>query len=204
MMEVAERTRFEDRVQTVRDTLQERPNGQTDWVAFYREILGVGGLLDELFGTGEHRQLFERTEEYALIQQMVAKLREKSKMARDNGDESTRVITVRLPESLHEALLSEAYHHKTSMNQLCISKLLQVIAGELVPSDLKRRNKERAARTRSTRRAAAEQNEQNEQNQQPEVRPVEPTEEVQPNPLAVGGVPRSHSFTDSMTGGRPF
>lgn len=201
MMEVAERTRFEDRVQTVRDTLQERPNGQTDWVAFYREILGVGGLLDELFGTGEHRQLFERTEEYALIQQMVAKLREKSKMARDNGDESTRVITVRLPESLHEALLSEAYHHKTSMNQLCISKLLQVIAGELVPSDLKRRNNERAARTRSTRRAAAEQNEQNEQ---PEVRPAEPTEEIQPNPLAVGGVPRSHSFTDSMTGGRPF
>jgi predicted HicB family RNase H-like nuclease len=201
MMEVAEGTRFEDRVHKVRATLQERPNGQTDWVSFYREILGVGGLLDELFGTGEQRQQFERTEDYAMIQQTVAKLREKSKVARDNGDESTRVITVRLPESLHEALLSEAYHHQTSMNQLCISKLLQVIAGELVPSDLKRRNNERAARTRSTRRAAAE---QNQQNQQPEVHPVELTEEIQPNPLAVGGVPRSHSFTDSMTGGRPF
>lgn len=198
MMDVAERAQFEDRVKKVRAAVEERPNGQTDWVAFYREILGVGGLLDELFGTGEQRKLFERTEEYAMIQQAVAKLREKSKLARDNGDESTRVITVRLPESLHEALLSEAYLHQTSMNQLCISKLLQVIAGDLVPSDLKRRNNERAARTRANRRDAAP------QNLQPELPSVEPEEPTPPNPLAVGGMTRSHSFSDSMTGGRPF
>ena len=42
----------------------------------------------------------------------------------------TRVITVRLPESLHEALKAEAVDHKTSMNKLCISKLLQALIDE--------------------------------------------------------------------------
>ncbi len=198
MMDVAERARFDEHVKKVRTTLEEGPNGRTDWVAFYREILGVGGLLDELFGTGKQRKLFEETEEYRMIQKMVAKLRETSKLARDNGDESTRVITVRLPESLHEALLSESHQHQTSMNQLCISKLLQVIAADLVPSDLKRRNNERAARKRAQRQESVPPTEQ------PEVQPVEPKEHTPSTPLAVGGVSGLHSFSDSMTGGRPF
>jgi predicted HicB family RNase H-like nuclease len=45
------------------------------------------------------------------------------------------VITVRLPQSLHEALKDEAHAHRTSMNQLCISKLLQFIDGDFVPND---------------------------------------------------------------------
>ena len=34
--------------------------------------------------------------------------------------EPTRVITVRLPKSLHESLRAEAHDRKTSMNKLCI------------------------------------------------------------------------------------
>jgi hypothetical protein len=45
------------------------------------------------------------------------------------------VITVRLPKSLHESLRAEAHDRHTSMNKLCISKLLQVVDGELVPSE---------------------------------------------------------------------
>ena len=48
-------------------------------------------------------------------------------------DEPTQVITVRLPKSLHEALRVEADEHHTSMNKLCISKLLQFIDHERVP-----------------------------------------------------------------------
>jgi predicted HicB family RNase H-like nuclease len=44
-------------------------------------------------------------------------------------------ITVRLPKSLHESLRAEAHDRKTSMNQLCISKLLQVIDAEMVVSE---------------------------------------------------------------------
>ena len=41
----------------------------------------------------------------------------------------------RLPKSLHESLRHEAHERKTSMNQLCISKLLQIIDEKLVPND---------------------------------------------------------------------
>jgi predicted HicB family RNase H-like nuclease len=46
------------------------------------------------------------------------------------------VITVRLPKSLHESLRAEAHDRRTSMNKLCISKLLQVIDDELVPAEM--------------------------------------------------------------------
>lgn len=38
-------------------------------------------------------------------------------------DEPTKVITVRLPTSFHQALISQAYAHQTSLNTLCLSKL---------------------------------------------------------------------------------
>jgi hypothetical protein len=46
----------------------------------------------------------------------------------DDGKESIRVITVRLPASLHEALKDEAHQRKVSMNKLCINKLVQEMA----------------------------------------------------------------------------
>ena len=41
--------------------------------------------------------------------------------------ESQRVITVRMPQSLHESLKAEADQYKISINQLCIAKLLKYI-----------------------------------------------------------------------------
>ena len=66
---------------------------------------------------------FERTTEYAEIQLMLARLRQRTSTRVDN-QEPTRVITVRMPQSLHEALQAEAHAHQTSMNKLCITKLL--------------------------------------------------------------------------------
>ena len=40
------------------------------------------------------------------------------------------MITVRLPESLHESLKAEAADHNTSMNKLCITKLLMALIDE--------------------------------------------------------------------------
>lgn len=105
-----------------------------DWVSFYRDILGVGGIARRYFTSGELMDQFEHSEEYQQIQQMVAKLRERGR-GRSDGDEPTRVITVRLPDSLHQTLRTEAHEKRTSMNKLCISKLLQMIDGELIPND---------------------------------------------------------------------
>ena len=96
---------------------------QPDWITFFREVLGVDGLLRQLFMTPEELAAFEQTPAYAEIQQMLATLRANAART-ENGKEPTRVITVRLPESLHKSLLREAWEHSTSMNQLCITKLL--------------------------------------------------------------------------------
>jgi predicted HicB family RNase H-like nuclease len=39
------------------------------------------------------------------------------------GDEPQRIVTVRMPKSLHEALKSDAHKAETSLNQLCINRL---------------------------------------------------------------------------------
>lgn len=101
-----------------------------DWVTFFREILGTDGVVRKLFPTPEDLASFERTEANAAIQEMLAKLRKKSLLIEDKGVEPVRVITVRLPKSLHESLRAEAHDRKTSMNQLCISKLIANFTGE--------------------------------------------------------------------------
>ena len=130
-MAVATPVAHEDRKHTAQRIANEMFHQQPDWITFFREVLGVDGLLRKLFATPEELALFEKTDEYNEIQLLLAKLRERSGAGAD-GKEPTRVITVRLPKSLHESLRAEAHDRKTSMNQLCISKLLQVIDAEMM------------------------------------------------------------------------
>lgn len=108
-------------LQVAKPLYQEKP----DWVTFFRETLGVKGAARAVFPTQAEYVLFEQSKEFSEIQNMVANLR--TRKAGGSKNEPTRVITVRLPESLHEALKAEASDHNTSMNKLCISKLLQVL-----------------------------------------------------------------------------
>ncbi len=108
---------------------------KSDWITFYREILGVNGVVRQTYRTPEQMDAFEASPIYEEIQMMLAKLREATGNKPSATFEPTRVITVRLPKSLHESLRTEAHEKRTSMNKLCISKLLQVIDRELVPTE---------------------------------------------------------------------
>ncbi len=105
-----------------------------DWVTFYRETFGLRGIVRHAFPTREMLAAFEQTEAYQDILHLLTKLREQGPLALD-AEEPTRVITVRLPKSLHETLRAEAHEHRTSMNKLCISKLLQFIDNDKVPTE---------------------------------------------------------------------
>ena len=107
-----------------------------DWVTFFREVLGIDGIVRRAYADQESLTEFEKTNEYSEIQQMVAKLRERNGAVVTDDNEPTRVITVRMPKSLHEALRAEAHDRHTSMNKLCISKLLQMIDEQLVPQEV--------------------------------------------------------------------
>ena len=106
---------------------------EPDWVTFFREVLGLEGAARRTYPEATSLAAFGKTDEYGEIQQMLAKLRERT--GSGETSEATRVITVRLPQSLHEALRTEAHEKKTSMNKLCISKLLQNVDADLIPAD---------------------------------------------------------------------
>lgn len=127
-------TQSQDKYQEVLQAAETRYRQSSDWVSFFRDVLGVDGVVRKTFPSFEELTAFEQSEQYEKIQKLLVKLREKRPSA-DTEAEPTRVITVRLPKSMHEALRHEAHDMRTSMNKLCISKLLQVIDEELVPSD---------------------------------------------------------------------
>ena len=122
-----------NRAQELTGSPRELYRQEADWVTFFRKILGVDGVVRRCSPRGGDVEL-EQTQEYAEIQQMLAKLRERGNAPTDDN-EPTRVITVRLPKSLHESLRTEAHEKRTSMNKLCISKLLQMVDEELIPRD---------------------------------------------------------------------
>jgi predicted HicB family RNase H-like nuclease len=119
----------------VRQAAEQLLTQETDWVTFYREILGPQGVVRHTFPTRDTLAAFERSGTYQEVLQMLNRLREYGPMPLEDA-EPTRVITVRLPRSIHEALRVEAHEHRTSMNKLCISKLLQFVDAENVPGEL--------------------------------------------------------------------
>lgn len=122
--------KFQSVLERARQLYQQDP----DWVTFFRELLGVEGLVRQTFPSLEELIAFEKSSEYDQIQQWIVKLRGK-RTAADTESEPTRVITVRLPRSMHEYLKTEAHDLHTSMNKLCISKLLQVIEQDKIPTE---------------------------------------------------------------------
>jgi hypothetical protein len=127
-------TQTTEKYQEVLQAAETRYRQSPDWVTFFREVLGVEGLVRKTFPTFDELTAFEQSEQYEKIQKLLVKLREKRPSA-DTESEPTRVITVRLPKSMHESLRTEAHDLRTSMNKLCISKLLQVIEQDMIPNE---------------------------------------------------------------------
>jgi predicted HicB family RNase H-like nuclease len=97
-----------------------------EWVVFFREVLGVDGIIRRTFRDGESLTQFECSPHHARIRGMLDDLRSRQR-ERPAERESQRVVTVRMPRSLHETLKAEADQHRVSINTLCISKLLKML-----------------------------------------------------------------------------
>ncbi len=125
----------QEKYQEVYEVAQKLYQQNPDWVTFFREVLGINGVVRQAFPEPEQLAHFEQSQQFDEIQHMLAKLRERRTVDANESREPTRVITVRLPKSLHESLRTEAHERHTSMNKLCISKLLQIVDEELVPAE---------------------------------------------------------------------
>ena len=99
---------------------------EPEWVVFFREVLGVDGIVRRTFSDPEALMRFECSPQYARIREMLDGLRSRQNDQQAQR-EAQRVITVRMPKSLHETLKSEAEQMKVSVNTLCISKLMKLL-----------------------------------------------------------------------------
>ncbi len=116
-----------EKMQAIRHRAKELLSDEgTDWAKFFREILGVNGIIHQIYSTQESLAQFQRSGEYQEILQMLEELQNRNSQA-SIAEDPIRVITVRLPQSVHESLQKEAHAHQTSMNKLCISKLVRAI-----------------------------------------------------------------------------
>jgi predicted HicB family RNase H-like nuclease len=97
-----------------------------DWIVFFREVLGVDGIVRRAFRDPTALVQFECSPQYARVREMLDDLRARQQ-DRPPERESQRIITVRMPRSLHETLKAEAMDKKVSINTLCISKLLRML-----------------------------------------------------------------------------
>jgi predicted HicB family RNase H-like nuclease len=111
---------------------------EPDWIVFFREIMGLDGIVRRTYQTPDSLMRFECSTEYARIREMLDALRQKQQ-EKSPVREAQRVVTVRMPMSLHETLKAEAQEMNVSINKLCISKLLKLLdenaCRDLVPEE---------------------------------------------------------------------
>jgi hypothetical protein len=95
------------------------------WAEVHNALFGVGGEMSRRFPSEKERLAFSKTPEYQRIWDIIRELRgeggwlgtlERASMASGN-------VSLRLPQSLHAALLEEAEQEGVSLNQLCVAKL---------------------------------------------------------------------------------
>ena len=98
---------------------------EPDWVVFFSEMLGIDGHVQKMFPHKASLQTFECSPQYARISELLDDLR--SRQAEAPKRQSRRVVTVRMPRSLHETLKTEARRLGVSINQLCVTKLIRML-----------------------------------------------------------------------------
>jgi hypothetical protein len=96
-----------------------------DWLELHFALFGTEGKATELFPLESERSAFLRTPEYRRILALMDRLpRPVKKEVRELVSSANGAISVRLPRSVHAALLAEAKAEGVSLNQLCVSKLV--------------------------------------------------------------------------------
>ena len=88
------------------------------WSELHNAVYGVGGKLGELFPTQSARTAFAKCREFKAVADLIGSLRGLSEKEMPSGK-----FVLRLPASLHAALLVEAKSEGVSLNQLCMAKL---------------------------------------------------------------------------------
>jgi predicted HicB family RNase H-like nuclease len=104
---------------------EQRAGEAADWVELSNALFGLGGAATLAFATESERTAFCKTKEYKAILNLMDRLpAPPTKEIVELAASANGAISVRLPRSVHAALLAEAKAEGASLNQLCVSKLV--------------------------------------------------------------------------------
>ncbi|XZE19567.1 hypothetical protein SH449x_004890 [Pirellulaceae bacterium SH449] len=108
------------------------------WTAFYREVLGAEGFLRTAIAEASEISEFECCDHHSKLLEMLTALRSRD-LPENDPHEAQRMITVRIPKSLHDTICDEANRLEVSVNKLCISRLLQKVDRSMIPTSTQKR-----------------------------------------------------------------
>jgi hypothetical protein len=141
---------FEDRCKSVVALAAELFGVAPTWTAFYREVLGESGIVRGVFPEMEERQAYEQTDAHSQVFEMLTTLRSRD-LPENDPTEPQRMITIRLPMTLHNAICSEANELEVSVNKLCISRMLQQLDDRMIPACKNKRRGRRPGAASNTK-----------------------------------------------------
>jgi predicted HicB family RNase H-like nuclease len=98
-----------------------------NWIEVSNALFGPGGKLTQLCPTEADRAALAKTSGFREILQTIEEARDDSGDPRgaigNRMSSASGTTTLRIPKSLHAALLAEAEAEGISLNQLCLAKL---------------------------------------------------------------------------------
>jgi hypothetical protein len=104
---------------------ESRASEATDWMELSNALFAPDGKATEVFPTPAERTAFCKTAEYKKVLALMNQLPSPPvQEVIDLTASANGAISVRLPRSVHAALLAEAKEEGVSLNQLCVSKLV--------------------------------------------------------------------------------
>ena len=113
------------KARVVLEFAEQRTARAADWVELSNPLFGLGGMATEAFPTERQRTALCKTQEYKWILALMDRLpAPRVKELVELAASANGAISVRLPRSVHAALLVEARAEGVSLNQLCVSKLV--------------------------------------------------------------------------------
>ena len=161
---------FESRCEQAFDVANDMFGHAPTWICFYRELMGGSGMLHSIFTDAGDFGRFLRSDQHHQIQLMLTALRSRDLPENDPNDPQ-RMITVRLPKSLHEAMCDEAARLNISVNRLCISRMLQLLDPKMIPES---HSKPRGRKPRTRSKITPQSTTPAQHPAQPQSQPVSP------------------------------
>ncbi len=117
---------YDTQATTVLQVAERLYSMEPEWVVYFREVLGMEGVVRRTFRDPDELSRFECSPQYARIREMLDTLRSRHQ-TQPSAEKPQRVLTIRMPRSLHETLKNEAGLLQVSVNTLCVSKLMKLL-----------------------------------------------------------------------------